>query len=141
MRLTIWDSFLPMIRLGKVFSKRPLHELIVITILFSYCINAWNNLNQNIKYQTSISVYELTRFLDQSIFLYIMFMILLYGLKLLTRMRVNLSHLIEHKFKHGFQDTLNPLCSCINLETESVEYFLLRCPFSMSPCQTYLIFI
>ena len=31
------------------------------------------------------------------------------GLKLLTRLRVGFSHLREHKFKHNFQDTLNPL--------------------------------
>ena len=31
------------------------------------------------------------------------------GLKFLTRLRVGFSHLKEHKFKHKFQDTLNPL--------------------------------
>ena len=36
----------------------------------------------------------------------------LIGAKLLTRLRLGLSHLWEHKFKHSFQDTLNPLCSC-----------------------------
>ena len=34
------------------------------------------------------------------------------GLKLLTRLRVGFSNLREHKFKHSFQDTLNPLCPC-----------------------------
>ena len=29
------------------------------------------------------------------------------GFKLLTRLRLSLSHLREHKFKHGFQDSLN----------------------------------
>ena len=33
------------------------------------------------------------------------------GVKLLTRLRLGLMHLREHKFKHGFQDTLNPICS------------------------------
>ena len=42
------------------------------------------------------------------------------GLKLLTRMRVNLSHLREHKFRHNFLDTLNSLCSC-SLEIESLS--------------------
>ena len=50
------------------------------------------------------------------------------GLKLLTRLRLNLSHLCEHKFKHNFQDTVNPLCSC-SLEFESVTHFLLHCHF------------
>ena len=50
------------------------------------------------------------------------------GLKFLTRLRLRLSHLREHKFRHNFLDTLNPLCSC-SLETESVSHYLLRCPF------------
>ena len=41
------------------------------------------------------------------------------------RLRVNLSHLREHKFRHNFLDTLNPLC----LEIESTSHYLLRCPF------------
>ena len=35
-----------------------------------------------------------------------------YGIKLLTRLRLGLSHLNEHKFKHGFNDTINPICIC-----------------------------
>ena len=50
------------------------------------------------------------------------------GLKFLTRLRLNLSHLREHKFKHKFQDTLSPLCSC-SLESESVRHYLLHCLF------------
>ena len=50
------------------------------------------------------------------------------GLKYLTRLRLNLSHLREHKFRHNFLDTVNPLCSC-SLEMESVSHFLLCCPF------------
>ena len=36
--------------------------------------------------------------------------------KLITRLRLRLSHLRFHKFKHSFQDTLNPICSCGNAE-------------------------
>ena len=35
-------------------------------------------------------------------------------------------HLQTHKFKHGFQDTVNPLYSCEN-DVESTEHFLLHC--------------
>ena len=49
------------------------------------------------------------------------------GVKLLTRLRLGLSHLREHKFKHSFQDTLNPLCSC-GKEVETTFHFLLSCP-------------
>ena len=41
-------------------------------------------------------------------------------------MRVGLSHLYEHKFKHSFQDTLNPICNC----GEGIEisfHYLLHC--------------
>ena len=39
------------------------------------------------------------------------------GLKLITRLRLGLSHLRFHKFKHNFQDTLNPICRCGTAET------------------------
>ena len=34
------------------------------------------------------------------------------GIKLLTRLQVGLSHLHEHKFRHNFQDSLDPFCNC-----------------------------
>ena len=34
------------------------------------------------------------------------------GMKYLTGLRVNFSHLCDHKFKHSFRDTINPLCTC-----------------------------
>ena len=49
------------------------------------------------------------------------------GVKLLTRFRLDLSHLREHKFKHSFQDSLNPICSCAN-DIETSAHFLLHCP-------------
>ena len=48
-------------------------------------------------------------------------------LKFVTKLRLGLSHLREHKFKHSFQDTTNPLCSC-GLDIESTEHFLLHSP-------------
>ena len=42
------------------------------------------------------------------------------GIKLFTGLRVGLSHLCEHKFKHSFQDTLKPICNCgKDIETTS----------------------
>ena len=32
-------------------------------------------------------------------------------IQLLTRLRLGLSHLREHRFKHNIQDTLNPICN------------------------------
>ena len=48
------------------------------------------------------------------------------GLKFLTRLRLDFSHLNEHRFRHNFQDCLNPLCSC-SLETEDTKHYLLHC--------------
>ena len=53
------------------------------------------------------------------------------GVKLLTRLRLQLSHLNEHKFWHGFEDAISPMCSC-NMEIESNKHFLLRCHFHSS---------
>ena len=47
-------------------------------------------------------------------------------LKLLTRLRLNFSHLNEHKFRHGFRDTVDPMCKW-GLETETTLHFLLCC--------------
>ena len=48
------------------------------------------------------------------------------GIKFITRLRLGLSHLREHKFKHSFQDSLNPLCKC-GIEVESTSHFLPHC--------------
>ena len=47
------------------------------------------------------------------------------GLCLLTRLRLGLSHLNEHKFNHNFENCVNPLCTC-NLEIESTSLFFLH---------------
>ena len=48
-------------------------------------------------------------------------------MKLLTRLRLGLSHLREHKFKLNFQDYLNLISLCGN-EIENSAYYLLHCP-------------
>ena len=49
------------------------------------------------------------------------------GIRLITRLRLGLSQLSEHKFKHSFQDCLNFLCFCGN-DVEASSHFLLHCP-------------
>ena len=40
------------------------------------------------------------------------------GIKHLTSLRLGLRHLCDHKFKHGFVDSLSPICSCrLDIET------------------------
>ena len=48
------------------------------------------------------------------------------GIQHLTRLRLGLSHLKQHKFNHNFIDTLDPQFPC-GFETESVSHFFLRC--------------
>ena len=43
----------------------------------------------------------------------------------MTRLRLRFSHLNEHKFRHGFLHSLNPLCNCC-FEVEDNEHFFLR---------------
>ena len=49
------------------------------------------------------------------------------GIKLLSRLRLGLSHLREHKFKHCFQDSLNPFCNYEKGEVETSSPYLLHC--------------
>ena len=60
-----------------------------------------------------------------------------YGLKLLTKLRFGLSHLYCHKFRHNFQDCINPICVC-GLEIETATHFLLHCPFFQCVGQSLL---
>ena len=48
------------------------------------------------------------------------------GLKFLTRIRLGLSLLADHKFRHNLQDCVNPICSC-GREIETSTHFLLHC--------------
>ena len=46
---------------------------------------------------------------------------------LLNRLRLGFSHLNEHKFRHGFHDTLDPFCACRTNSIEDSQHFLLHC--------------
>ena len=59
------------------------------------------------------------------------------GVKLLTRLRLGLSHLRERKFKHSFQDSLNPICNCGN-DIETSAHYLLHCPNFSNERSTFL---
>ena len=50
----------------------------------------------------------------------------IYGIKLLTCLRLNFSHLNEHKFRNNFNDTINLMYNC-GAATETTIHYLLRC--------------
>ena len=52
-------------------------------------------------------------------------------------MRIGLSHIYEHKFKHNFQDNLNPICNC-GQDIETTSHYLLHCPDYLHERKTLL---
>ena len=50
------------------------------------------------------------------------------ALKLITRLRLGLSNLNEHKFNYNFKCYINSLCPC-SLEVKSVLHFFLLCRY------------
>ena len=92
---------------------------------FPFCINEWNNLATKTRNAKSINIFKrllLEEKKENSLFSICDPL----GIKLLTRLRLQFSHLNEHKFRHGFNDTIDPICACRN-EIETTEHFFLRC--------------
>ena len=93
---------------------------------FLSTLRDWFNLDDNIRNSESISVFKkrllaFIRPVENSVFN-------IYepnGLKLLIRLRLGLRHLNEHRFRHNFENCVNPLCSC-SLETEDTLHYLLH---------------
>ena len=49
------------------------------------------------------------------------------GFVFLTRLRVGFSHLHKHKFRHGFLDIVDPICSGHTNAVDNTEHYLLHC--------------
>ena len=103
-------------------------------LFFPSAIIEWNNLDPNLRNSKSISVFKekILNFIRPSpnSFFDIHNP---KGIKLVARLRLGLSHLREHKFKHIFQDTINPLCNLW-----SATHFFLHCPFFINERRTLL---
>ena len=94
---------------------------------FANVINEWNKLDEKIKGTTSFSLSKAsllkmgrphansTYRIHNPV-----------GISLLTRLRLGLSHLNEHKFRHNFADCVNPLCPC-SIKPETTLNFSLHC--------------
>ena len=96
---------------------------------FPHCTKEWGNLSEELRNIDSINTFKLSilnfvRPRENSVFA----VHDVNGLKLLTRLRLNFSHLNEHKFRHNFNDTINPMFSC-SKEPETTLHYLLRCDF------------
>ena len=90
---------------------------------FPSIVTEWNNLDKSIRNSESFSIFKknILKFIrtsPNSIFN-------CHNpkrVKLLTRLRLGLSHLRDHKFKRSFQDLLNPICNC-GTDVEAVLLF------------------
>ena len=94
---------------------------------FHSTLNDWFSLDINIRNSDSISLFKsiLLSFI-RSVQNKIYNIFDPEGLKFLTRLHVGLSPLNAHRFRHNFQDCLNPLCPC-SLEIEDTAHYLLHC--------------
>ena len=100
---------------------------------FPYTIKEWNKLSLELRNSEPYSIFKKSllkfiRTIPNSVFS----VADTYGIKLLTRLHVGLSHLREHKFRHNFQDIINPLCYC-SVEIELTSHFFLRCQNFINP--------
>ena len=113
-RLSIYPFFI----LDSIFSNS----------FFPSAVIQWNNLDLSIRNSESLSIFKkcILKFIRPSpsrthnCFN-------TKGIKYLTRLGLALSHLREHKFKHGFPDSPNPIGNC-GLDIETTYHYLLHCP-------------
>ena len=90
-------------------------------------VNSWNNIGPDLRQTDKISAFKsaLTGMIvpeEKSIF-----KIRNKDLRYLYQLRVGLSPLRAHKFRHNFRDTSNEICTCQS-GIESTSHFLLYCP-------------
>ena len=80
---------------------------------FPSTLNEWYKLDETIRNSESISIFKsrllsFIRPLESNV--YNMFNRI--GLRFLARLRLGFNHLNEQRFRHNFQDCMNPLCFC-----------------------------
>ena len=100
----------------------------IMTPFFPFCISEWNKLDVRIRNLPSVSSFKnaILKFLRpeaNSVFNVADSK----GVVFLNRLRVGFSHLREHKFRHNFADTFDPICNCRTNSLETTEHFLMYC--------------
>ena len=106
---------------------------------FPSTITEWNKLDHDICNNDSLNVFKLSVLKFVRPVVNSLFVINNpYGLKLLTRLCLGLSHFRYHKYRHYFQDCINPICVC-GLEIGTTTHFLLQYPLFQTAIQSRLI--
>ena len=91
---------------------------------FPSTLNDWFNVDLNIRNSRSVSIFKsklLSFIRPVQTNIYNIFDPK--GLTFLTCLRLSFSHLNKHRFRHNFQDCLNPLCFS-SLELDTSHYIL-----------------
>ena len=95
---------------------------------FPFCISQWNILDSRIRNLPSDTSFKKAIFNSFKPKLSPVFGVQNNkGVIFLNRLRVGFSHLNEHKFRHGFRDTLDPFCTCRTNSIENTQHYLLHC--------------
>ena len=83
---------------------------------FPSAIIEWNKLDPSLRKSAGYNVFKekILRFVRPSLN------------KVFQSQNPNRIYRREHKFKHSFQDTLNPLCRC-GLDVETTSHYFLHC--------------
>ena len=96
---------------------------------FPFCVREWNKLDNTIRDAESIKQFKsmLKNFfsLNQRSLFSIHDPV---GVKMLTRLRLQFSHLNEHKFCHNFKDCVSPMGD-FSAETKTTSNLFLSCQF------------
>ena len=89
--------------------------------------NEWNTLKVGIRNAKSVNIFEKSIISKKKEnLLYRIYDPL--GFKLFTSLRLQFSHLKEHKFRNGCSDRINPMRAC-KTEVETTKNFLSCCHF------------
>ena len=107
-------------------------------LFFPSTVIEWNKLDLNLRSVASLSVFQknLLKFIRPSP-KNVFNCHDCKGIKHVTRLRLSLNHLRDHKFKHS-EYTLNPFCSCgLDVETNT-HFFFLYCALFTNQRRTLL---
>ena len=111
---SVQQSQIPFLKIKINFFKNSFFPAVILE---------WNKLDVNIRNSASCNILKrVTRPEPNQVFIADSSE----AIKFLTRIRLGLSHLADHKFRHSFQDCVNPICSC-GQEIETSTHFLFHC--------------
>ena len=93
-----------------------------------YCISQWKNLDSRVRNLPSIGTFKRATFdFIRPVPTPVFKINRLSGFIFLTWLRVDFSHLHEHKLRDGFLDVVHPICSCRTNPVENTKHYLLHC--------------